>query len=374
MSLASETARCILYLVQQVLSLNSYVIQFGTGLALLLAAVDVLQSDTKKRFSWFFFLSICLASIQLRLGLYADHQIHRFPGLTLFFLTSMFSIGPLLLPLVYNMTGASIEKMRNTFFLHLVPAAIVTLYDIYFNLRGFAYQAKILEDGLYLGKINVVSIFLMAGSLSLTGYFIYICKIYLGFYRKFGYAYNNSFWAMFILVTLGHIITSIALFLRNTLLYHIGADFIPVVLVYILLVLMKHPDFFKNIRREVKQKRYEKTQLSGIDVDSVKKRLSELMTDEHLYRDENLRIQTLAEELLLNRNQLSRILNESFQQNFYEFVNSYRIAEAKELLISQRDLNASNIAYMVGFNSVSAFNSQFNKLENCSPAVYRSNH
>jgi AraC-like DNA-binding protein len=69
---------------------------------------------------------------------------------------------------------------------------------------------------------------------------------------------------------------------------------------------------------------------------------------------------------------VSQIINESFRQNFREYVNRYRIEESKRLLVQPRQiLNITGIAYDSGFNSKSAFNRAFKKQTGMTPREYR---
>ncbi|MBM9500910.1 AraC family transcriptional regulator [Leptospira sp. 201903071] len=59
--------------------------------------------------------------------------------------------------------------------------------------------------------------------------------------------------------------------------------------------------------------------------------------------------------------------------SFYELVNHYRVQEACKLLREERQKGVLDIGFEVGFNSKSAFNSQFLKATGFSPALYRKN-
>jgi AraC-like DNA-binding protein len=71
--------------------------------------------------------------------------------------------------------------------------------------------------------------------------------------------------------------------------------------------------------------------------------------------------------------QLSQLLNESFQQSFFEFTRNYRINEARRLL-SDRDnslINIEEIANRVGYNSKSAFNKAFLSITGETPLSFK---
>ena len=114
-------------------------------------------------------------------------------------------------------------------------------------------------------------------------------------------------------------------------------------------------------------------QLTGLDVPALLERLKELMEQQKLYLDPDLRLSDLAEELEVTSHQLSRILNENFSQNFNAFLNQYRIEEAKEQLIADPDKTIISVAFDVGFNTKSAFNDQFSRIAGMTPAAFRKN-
>jgi len=69
---------------------------------------------------------------------------------------------------------------------------------------------------------------------------------------------------------------------------------------------------------------------------------------------------------------LSYLLNDSFGVNFFNFVNRYRVDEAKRLMLSgqNKHLNLLGIAYSAGFNSKTTFNIAFKKQTGLSPSEF----
>lgn len=108
-----------------------------------------------------------------------------------------------------------------------------------------------------------------------------------------------------------------------------------------------------------------------IDTEKVSKDLKKLMEEEKLFRIEDLTLNMLAKEIDIPAHHLSKILNERLNVNFSKFINRYRIEEAKLLLIRETEIPVINIAYEVGFNSLSTFYSAFLKFTGVAPAKYR---
>ena len=101
-------------------------------------------------------------------------------------------------------------------------------------------------------------------------------------------------------------------------------------------------------------------------------KLEGLMRSERLYRDEQVRLDTLAEKLGVSRNSVSQVINKT-GMNFFEYINSWRIEEAKKLLseTSKQELNIIEIAYEVGFNNKVSFNKFFKKSTGLTPSEFR---
>jgi AraC-like DNA-binding protein len=137
------------------------------------------------------------------------------------------------------------------------------------------------------------------------------------------------------------------------------------------LATQRHADYTLLLKNETRQARYERSRLRGLDVDSIVERLYELMEDEKAFADEDLTLAELARELAVGPHQLSQILNERIRKNFNTFVNEYRVAEARQLLVDEPDRSILSIGVAAGFNSVTTFNTVFSKSTGLSPSQYR---
>ncbi len=102
-------------------------------------------------------------------------------------------------------------------------------------------------------------------------------------------------------------------------------------------------------------------------------KLQQLMLSEKLYINAKLSIEDVATNLGTNSKYISQIVNETFNKNFYNFINSYRIEEAKRLLVSEESEKYSilGIAQSVGFVSKSAFNVAFKRLTGATPTEFK---
>lgn len=105
----------------------------------------------------------------------------------------------------------------------------------------------------------------------------------------------------------------------------------------------------------------------------LKKRLSVMMQDEKPYLDSTLNLSKLAQLMQVSTHELSYVINTSFEDNFFNFVNRYRVEESKLILFSNdyKHLSMVGIAYEAGFNSKTAFNTAFKKMTGVSPTEFQ---
>ncbi len=120
----------------------------------------------------------------------------------------------------------------------------------------------------------------------------------------------------------------------------------------------------------------EKYSRSGLDRETSLVFLDELTT--HMktnkpYLEGDLVLPELAQQLGISANYLSQVINEQLAVNFYDFVNDYRVKEAKGLMrnVDQKNTNILSIALDSGFNSKSAFYTAFKKATSMTPSQYR---
>ncbi|MCB1137734.1 MAG: AraC family transcriptional regulator [Leptospiraceae bacterium] len=137
----------------------------------------------------------------------------------------------------------------------------------------------------------------------------------------------------------------------------------------------RYPQFYHDLEnillRERDRNRYQKSRLTGIDVEELEARLKVTMVKEEAFRSEDLTLADLAGRLDITPHQLSEYINHNRQMNLSTFVNRYRIEAACRLLLEDPQRTVLSVAYEVGFNSKSAFNESFQKQMGMSPGRYR---
>lgn len=95
------------------------------------------------------------------------------------------------------------------------------------------------------------------------------------------------------------------------------------------------------------------------------------VTTKALFRNNELTLATLAEQVGVSVHHLSETLNQYGGKNFNRFINEFRVAEVCEQLAHNNDRNLIDLAMDAGFSSKSSFNAIFKKLTGKTPSVYR---
>lgn len=119
--------------------------------------------------------------------------------------------------------------------------------------------------------------------------------------------------------------------------------------------------------------RYERSGLGEGEAVALKKELLQTMEERHPYRNSDLTLPDLAGQLGTTPHKLSEVLNAQLNQNFYDFVNGFRVREVQLRLADEKSqaLTLLSLALDAGFASKSTFNSVFKKHTGQTPSGYR---
>jgi AraC-like DNA-binding protein len=92
-----------------------------------------------------------------------------------------------------------------------------------------------------------------------------------------------------------------------------------------------------------------------------------------LYQDPDLHLDGLADSVGISTRSLSALINGHHKQNFYDFVNDYRVRDAQRQLEdpSLKSKTIQKIFEDAGFSSKSTFHTYFKKVTGKTPSEYR---
>jgi len=130
----------------------------------------------------------------------------------------------------------------------------------------------------------------------------------------------------------------------------------------------------EEVALQPKSPKYEKSGLSEGKADAYLRQLVEVMENRQPYTDSELTLNQLAALLGISPHNLSEVINTRLHQNFFDFINHYRLEKVKKDLTDpqKKNLKVLAIAFDAGFNSKSSFNAIFKRHTNLTPSEYRS--
>lgn len=101
--------------------------------------------------------------------------------------------------------------------------------------------------------------------------------------------------------------------------------------------------------------------------------LEKLMFDKAMYQKSNLTIDRIAKKLNTNRTYLSEAINAHYKTNYSSWINTVRIDASRKLLASAEydHYSIEGIAKMVGYTSISSFNTSFKKITGLTPSHFK---
>lgn len=103
--------------------------------------------------------------------------------------------------------------------------------------------------------------------------------------------------------------------------------------------------------------------------------LTRFMEEQKPYLDSQLTLQKLAMLSDIPAYRISDILNKHLGINFFDFINRYRVEEWKwQIAAAPTSRTIQEIAFQVGFNSKSSFNTAFKKHTGQTPSEYRAEY
>ncbi len=171
----------------------------------------------------------------------------------------------------------------------------------------------------------------------------------------------------FTILTIAMALVQIGVFM--SLVPYLSTAFLfSVVILFLSVWALKTPFLFKT-----NKERYSNSGLSNEKAIEYLNQLNDIMLTEKLYLDPDLTLTKLSANLGITSKQLSQVINQVKNENYSQYITSYRIDEAKRLLMMKEyeHYKISAIAYESGFNSISSFNSAFKKLTNITAIEYR---
>ncbi len=326
----------------------SLISSLGLGLSIFFGIIFLKNGKTPSRF-----LGLILIILALRI---AKSVFYNFIELPLMVknlgLAANLAVGPLLYFYGLSLVNSKMQLNKN-YLIHFTPSII---YIVFGNVipNGvsnpswyYSYSFILLQSFFYIA-ISLYSYYTHMNNLETK-----IKKWYLQLILVLA-----SVWIVYTLIFIG----LLPIYAAGPVAYSLLIFFLS------FLSINKH----KKVFALNKLQKYSNSTLSFEQGKNYFEKLESIVKKEKLYLQPNITLTSLAEEIDLSSKEISQIINRHSQKNFSNFINSYRIEEAKILLKGKDKKNKIiSIALDSGFNNLSTFNVAFKAATNQTPSEYR---
>lgn len=287
-------------------------------------------------------------------------------------------------PLMYYYVKSQVKQnfcFKIKDILHLIPFILVSVFIIsYYYLSDVETKQTIVKNG-YIYKWFLyfyIPYYLLLFTYNFFALFLIIkferdLKNYCSFVVK-----RNLVWIKFVLY--GYIVACIINATTDIVkqIYNVPWDvillvlFTPFLIFFNILLYKAIINPYVIIMPDEKPK-YSGSKLDNEDILKYSNNLEIFIKAEKPYLNPTLTLKDLSDQTGISDRIISQVINKQWNQNFFSFINAYRVNEAK-ILLDSFDQNKSTmigISFDAGFNSKTAFYDAFKKQTGMTPSEYR---
>ena len=337
----------------------------------------LLQLNHRKKFIVNYFLAgvFFAGSYQfLYLWMFGLGLLEKLPVLLYTEIAVCFLIGPLFFRYFRIISGLKVSG-RLPAHLHYIPFLVSLTVIVFFNIKNPEAVSLYSEKSLILPEYHsfpIIELINSLGDLSMAVYFslsIYYSSIL--FRSRDKSPELRGILVFLVLIVINVFLSIISTIFDVYLLFILTIVSFSTLPIYYIFFSFKYPEYCQKVISVSKDIRYKQSMVKRLDLEKVEERLNELMEVEKVFIDSNLSLNSFSSRLMLTPHQLSAFLNARKGMNFRTYINTYRVVESRRLLDESRETGILDIAYSVGFNSKSVFNSAFLRETGMSPTEYR---
>lgn len=349
----------------------NHLLFFGGSLALTMALVQFVQIFRDGWRIWLCVFFLCISAIGFQQYYYGVYDVPSFEISAMRGQMVLFLLGPSIFffykKLFYRDFIFSIRDV-----IHFVPPFLSLCVDIFMYLSEASGDPSVLA--IRGGIVRHTYYYTISTAIILIAYDVYILvkEDFISLFRHKMMDQVNRLVLIFIVMVL---MIAILLLFTMMFFYVTLGRFVMTLMIlpflFIYLMGIVNPDVLGIITSVIRKNIYERSLISGMDMEALKSRLDDLMNMDKVFCDEDLNLKRLADMLSLTPHQLSEFLNKHLDISFNYYINRLRIDEAAYLMKCQPERSITSICYSVGFNSKSAFYEAFTKFIGISPSRYR---
>lgn len=195
-------------------------------------------------------------------------------------------------------------------------------------------------------------------------------KIFVMLFNKYQLLKPNERWVLGVYTSsLLIVIAYVLSYFNSSLSYITGPVGFSLLLYLNLLILLyrkKTNDLFQS-----EPEKYANKKIDNQKAAAKLKELEQLMKEQQVFTNPNLKLNDLAALLEISGHQLSQLLNDNVGKSFNMYINDCRIEKACEIIANNSELKLEAVSYDVGFNSKSTFFATFKRNKGITPKQYK---
>lgn len=178
-----------------------------------------------------------------------------------------------------------------------------------------------------------------------------------------------------------HFILIIVIFIivRSSYQGDLGDQFISAYITFMILMtgfrIINSSSYFNETASflELPLTKYQKSTLREEEKNAILAKVETEMVANKYYLSNLASLEGLSKIILTSKHHVSQVINEKLKMNFFELLAKYRVEEARQIILADKDkmVTIEDLADRVGYNSKSSFNTAFKKRTGMTPSEFR---
>jgi len=377
------------YDLSRSLNIISLIVIIGSFEGIFIGVFLLLKKSVKfKANLWLGILVLTVTTYILPGAIYRIGLLPDLPHVTNLHMITVLLMGPTAYLYVRSCTQKDFE-MRPILWLHFLPLLLAIGYHLPFLLSSGEKKVAAFFKFSVEGDLGIPKIVSLAKVLHPAIYAVICIRLVLE-YRK--HLSNNASyvdvafhrWLLLFSVVLLLPLFSVSAFVLTSFKVFSATTFFSIFFLFIIavhLAAMVKPELFHAFPHQMllpesaeeQKQKYESSKLQDTQKDKYIEKLQAYTTEHKPYLAPELTLGQLSEQVNIPAHYVSQVVNEKLDCNFLDFINGYRVEEAKAKLVNPKfsHYTIMGVAHDAGFNSKSTFYTAFKKHTGMTPSQYR---
>ncbi|MGL1888086.1 MAG: helix-turn-helix domain-containing protein [Reichenbachiella sp.] len=349
------------------------------GVFLILSLLRV--KDRNKKSTKFLILFLSMAIIMLSGRFYLFRASGDWVSKVGLIIDSViFLFGPM--AYLYVKSSTRSNSINKLFLLgHLIPFILFLTYVLHVFLT---YTDKEYTELSWSGHLNTTYTIIEVAAIMINLIYSIVIVLFLRGYSQsqsklFSYKQSLHWYLMYYALGILIIVLFWMISFAGKYFWYYSSDLVNYDTVWISISLLTYvigyfilvkPDLFRIEEQITVTKSYDR--LSKEEVAIVLNKMEAIFNQDKVFRNPELTLKQLADQLDIKPNDLSWLLNKEIDESFYDYINGFRVKDFLKKIQNRehKQYTLLNLATTSGFNTKSTFNKVFKKHTGQTPSAY----